>query len=95
MTVGALVLPPPGANETERVAQLIWEASRRLLTATRWGRRDIAAEISRALANTREHPSCTPPMARVINSALGIALRQFGGATPDLSPLQPDDGEAA
>ena len=93
--MGALVLPPSGANETERVAQLIWEASRRLMTATRWGRRDIAAEISRALANTREHPRCTPPMARVINSALGIALSRFGGISPDLAPLQPDDGEAA
>ena len=93
--MGALIRYQPAGRGPGSIAKLVWEASQGLLAATRAGRRDLAERIGVWLANTREDPRCTPSMARVINSALGIALSRFGGIPPVFDPLQPDDGEAA
>ena len=93
--MGALILYQPGGRGPESIARLVWHASQAMLAATRTGRRDLAEKIGPWLVNTREDPRCTPPMCRVINSALGIALSRFGGIPPVFDPLQPDDGEAA
>ncbi|MEW6256916.1 MAG: hypothetical protein AB1592_13255 [Pseudomonadota bacterium] len=93
--MGALIIYQPAGPGPGSIAKLVWEGSQGILAATRAGRRDLAARIGVWLANTREDPRCTPAMARVINSALSIALARFGGAAPDFAPLQPDDGEAA
>lgn len=93
--MATLLVYQPAGQGPGSIAKLVWEASQGLLAATRAGRRDLAEHIGVWLANTREDPRCTPAMARIINSALAIALARFGGATADLAPFQPDDGEAA
>lgn len=93
--MAALLLYQPAGQGPGSIAKLVWEASQGLLAATRAGRRDLAERIGVWLANTREDPRCTPAMARIINSALGIALARFGGTAPAFTPFQPDDGEAA
>lgn len=93
--MGALISYSPGGTGPGSIARLVWQASQALLFAVRTGQRDAAARVGPWMVSMREDPRCTGPLARTIDRALEIALRQFGGAAPTFEPVQPSDGEAA
>ncbi len=88
-----IALPPK--TSLPLLADLAWHASHDLIEAARAGNRQAATLPAMWLSNTREHPNCSPALARMAGHALEIGLASFGGTVPAFSPLQPDDGEAA